>query len=154
MAPLRDFGRQLWAICSTRLKMPQLTPGKRCGIGVRQVQGDVAGALAVEQPPRVHDKQGLLLGEDPQQQRTDAVSARELTVSDEQGDVLRRPRDDPRSTYASHSQPEPVETSARSWPPGATPTLRLRSRGALAEWLRSGLQSRLRRFDSGRRLRL
>ena len=26
--------------------------------------------------------------------------------------------------------------------------------GALAEWLRSGLQSRLRRFDSGRRLRL
>jgi hypothetical protein len=26
--------------------------------------------------------------------------------------------------------------------------------GALAEWLRSGLQSRLHRFDSGRRLRL
>ena len=27
-------------------------------------------------------------------------------------------------------------------------------RGALAEWLRNGLQSRLHRFDSGRRLRL
>jgi hypothetical protein len=27
-----------------------------------------------------------------------------------------------------------------------------RLRGALAEWLRSGLQSRLHRFDSGRRL--
>jgi hypothetical protein len=31
--------------------------------------------------------------------------------------------------------------------------LRRAKRGALAEWLRSGLQSRLHRFDSGRRLR-
>ena len=30
----------------------------------------------------------------------------------------------------------------------------LAARGALAEWLRSGLQSRLHRFDSGRRLSL
>ena len=32
------------------------------------------------------------------------------------------------------------------------PTLRLARSGAVAEWLRSGLQSRLHRFDSGRRL--
>ena len=43
---------------------------------------------------------------------------------------------------------------------GSNPISRLRgvgqpsgaSLGALAEWLRSGLQSRVRRFDSGRRL--
>jgi hypothetical protein len=37
---------------------------------------------------------------------------------------------------------------------GSNPISRLifSGRGALAEWLRSGLQSRLHRFDSGRRL--
>ncbi len=34
------------------------------------------------------------------------------------------------------------------------PLATLAAAGALAEWLRSGLQSRLHRFDSGRRLRL
>ena len=39
---------------------------------------------------------------------------------------------------------------------GSNPISRLPAQvgqGALAEWLRSGLQSRLHRFDSGRRLR-
>jgi hypothetical protein len=36
--------------------------------------------------------------------------------------------------------------------PHNRPPLRLPTLGAVAEWLRSGLQSRVHRFDSGRRL--
>jgi hypothetical protein len=44
------------------------------------------------------------------------------------------------------------DTSVRAnWPLNAGP-LRCSRSGAVAEWLRSGLQSRVHRFDSGRRL--
>jgi hypothetical protein len=46
----------------------------------------------------------------------------------------------------------PISRFARPLFRGAFLVVTLDLRGALAEWLRSGLQSRLHRFDSGRRL--
>src|SRR6266550_3890215 len=51
---------------------------------------------------------------------------------------------------ASTHSPRGHEAPGRFYVRG--PSLGLLRLGALAEWLRSGLQSRLHRFDSGRRL--
>ena len=71
--------------------------------------------------------------------------------------ALRQYGDDPDDAFrlvhpaAGHLAVLPTTGDAGTTPAplGFSPVL-----GALAEWLRSGLQSRLHRFDSGRRLRL
>jgi hypothetical protein len=139
------------ALGPDRLDRRRLDPG---------AGGDqAAGAAAVQRPGEVVRRVDLVGVDEGEVERPGP-----LGLEGDQPPALRqRPRQPDRAVAAQRAElvdlappPSaiaPVYQHRRPRPASADSTqLRLRSPGALAEWLRSGLQSRLHRFDSGRRL--
>ena len=97
-------------------------------------------------PPPRHEGEGLTRRSTPGSRRSRSSSTRPGTSSASAAPCAST-ASTPKRPAAAPRTPSSTTSSSLSAPPLGCSRL-----GALAEWLRSGLQSRLHRFDSGRRL--